>query len=45
MTEWFRWFLNKSIIGFSGLATIENTHITLNEIDIQKIMEKDNTAK
>jgi L-ascorbate metabolism protein UlaG (beta-lactamase superfamily) len=35
----------KYIIGFSGSATIKNIHITLNETDIEKIIEKDNTAK
>ncbi|MDR1068758.1 MAG: MBL fold metallo-hydrolase [Clostridiales Family XIII bacterium] len=35
----------KYVIGFSGAATIKNTHITLNESDIKKIMESSKTAK
>jgi hypothetical protein len=33
------------IIGFSGAATIKNTHITLNESDIRQIMGKSDAAK
>ena len=35
----------KYIIGFAGSAIIENVHITLNEADIEKILEKDPSAK